>query len=136
MWEYHAKVLFNKINSRFANHAKRNNIFSTLENSLEKLAAHFKATTTGKTTFASPYSNIDVNHILTKLENLDDEAQAYYNYWNSDIRKVDVAEATKEVAKVTILLSISSSFYYCSFFPILFLFSYLCNIPLFVPVQL
>lgn len=80
MWEFHTKLFFNKINLRFANHGQKDKIFSKLENSLEKLPMYFKVVIIGKITFASPYANIDVNHILTKLENLDVEAQAYYKY--------------------------------------------------------
>jgi len=122
MWEFHAKVLLNEINSRFANHGKRDKIFSKLENSPKKLDVHFRVTTIGKITFASLYADINVNHILTKLENLDVEVQAYYNYWNIDMQKVEITEATK-VVEVKILLAISISFSYCSFF-ILFYFSF------------
>lgn len=109
MWEFYTKLLFKEIIVRFSNDEKRENIFLKMENSLEKLVAHFKMTiyfkmiTSRKIKFNSSYVDIDVNHILKKLENLNAEAQVYYNTWVTNMQKVEIAKATKDVVEVRIL---------------------------------
>lgn len=59
--------------------------------------------TLGKSKFSSLYADDDLNHILNKLENLNVEAQSYYNTWATNMQKVEIA---KDVAEVRFLYKI------------------------------
>lgn len=91
MWEYQAKVIYKEILARYPNFGKREYFYNLIKNELEKLEALYKQITLSEEKITNTYSDEELNMILNKLENLNIEAQAYYNAWVVDMGSVGIA---------------------------------------------
>lgn len=98
-----AKVLIKEINNYFDNHSQRYSLYVAVKNHPAKINVLLNQTQGGTVTYNNSYHENVLGKVLNKLENINTEAQKYFNKWSKDKDLVEITNAERDRVVVNII---------------------------------